>query len=140
MQSFSTFVESSKLTEDVPLAATSSAAPSDSLTILNPKVQAEINFALTSELIHCVSPESGFQKIRKILIMHNCSLPAVIDLNPEEGEEVFEMHPFGEESIPERYLYVHYCLNEKGFYEFEAEVTDKDGVHDLITDEDNEKD
>lgn len=129
--------------------------------IENVRVRAQINQKLSVILDkdnrsvpnnNILSPELGFERIRKILHSHGIDLPAILDLDPEEGEEVFEVNQFGTpygplpsgqygEIRPSFYLYVYYFLNDDGYYDFFAQIVDENELEDYVNitgDEDEE--
>mgnify|MGYP003342905163 CR=1 FL=1 len=63
--------------------------PTDgSISISNPKVRAEINYRLDGELDDIfLSPESGIQKVRKVLHRFSLDMPALYDADVE-GDEI----------------------------------------------------
>jgi hypothetical protein len=116
-------------------------------------VRAEINSKLAQNLDVdnrsspnniILSPEIGFERIRKVLNAHGIDLPAILDVDVEEGEEVFQVNQFGTpygplptgqfgEIRPDYYLYVYYFLNESGHYEFFAQIVDQDELEDYTS-------
>lgn len=97
----------------------------------NPIVKSEINSQLAIELGEIItSANLGFQKIRKVLFRYGLDLPAVYDVL-EEGDE------FAIELDGELFLYVLYYLTDEGNYDFYAEVTDWNGVNELMSDEED---
>ena len=99
----------------------------------NPVVKSEINSQLELELGDLItSPNLGIQKIRKVLFRYELDLPAVYDVL-EEGDE------FAIELDGELFLYVLYYLTDEGNYDFHAEVTDWNGVDELMSDEEEQE-
>lgn len=98
----------------------------------NDSVQS-LNDHLNRELIeNFSSPESGVQRIRRVLGNYDIEFPALYDLNEEGDEVVF--------NVGSNYLYIIYSLTENNQYEFFAEVTDEDGLIEILADEgDNEE-
>lgn len=95
---------------------------------------AQVNRALEDSLSdNVLTPQSGFQRIRKILFRYRLDMPATYDLDPESDEEVIDIH--GMESNAATKLYVIYSLNEDGYFEFYAEVGDSDRMNELLSDE-----
>lgn len=87
-----------------------------------------VNDSLDLELGNLfTSPEGGIQAIRNVLDFHHVEFPALYDLNPEGDEVVFSVGIF--------YLYIIYSLTDDGQYEFYAELTDEDGLVDILSDE-----
>jgi hypothetical protein len=88
----------------------------------------EVNSQLETELQETIlSPESGIQKIRKVLGMFEMDMPALYDVNPEGEEMVF--------GIEGSYLYIIYALTDDGRYDFYAELTDEEGLSEILSDE-----
>lgn len=97
----------------------------------NPIVNSEINSQLSVELDGIItSPNLGIQKIRKVLFRYGLNLPAIYEVL-EEGDE------FAIELDGELFLYVLYYLTDEGNYDFYAEVTDWNGVDELMSDEED---
>jgi hypothetical protein len=97
----------------------------------NPIVNSEINSQLSVELDGIItSPNLGIQKIRKVLFRYGLDLPAIYEIL-EEGDE------FAIELDGELFLYVLYYLTDEGNYDFYAEVTDWNGVDELLSDEED---
>lgn len=97
----------------------------------NPITKSEINSQLAIELGEIItSANLGFQKIRKVLLRYGLDLPALYDIL-EEGDE------FAIELDDELFLYVLYYLTDEGNYDFYAEVTDWNGVDELMSDEED---
>ena len=93
--------------------------------------KSEINSQLAIELGEIItSANLGFQKIRKVLFRYGLDLPALYDIL-EEGDE------FAIELDDELFLYVLYYLTDEGNYDFYAEVTDWNGVDELMSDEED---
>lgn len=88
----------------------------------------EANTQLENELQGTIlSPESGIQKIRKVLAMFEMDMPALYDIDPEGEEMVF--------GIDGSYLYIIYALTDDGRYDFYAELTDEEGLSEILSDE-----
>jgi hypothetical protein len=120
--------------------------PTDStVSISNVKVRSEINLALGKELNEIIlSPVTGIQKIRKVLHSYHLDIPALYELEPEGDEVVIEMNQFGvifDYNKPENednesyYLYILYHLTDDGYYEFYAQVTDEEGIEDIMSED-----
>jgi len=118
-----------------------------SISITNIKVRTEINIALSKELGDLIlSPIVGIQKIRKVLYRFSLDIPALFDLDDEGDEVVLEMDQFGkvydaydmpqiQPLDPESklyYLYILYVLNDNGYYEFHSEITDEEGIEEIL--------
>ena len=101
---------------------------------LDDNILEEVNNQLETELQGTIlSPESGIQKIRKVLGMFEMDMPALYDVDTEGEEMVF--------GIDGSYLYIIYALTDDGRYEFYAELTNEEGLSEILSDEgDNEED
>lgn len=100
----------------------------------------EVNLALEDLLSdNVLTPQSGFQRIRKVLFRYRLDMPALYDLDNESDELVLDI--FDMEMKYSAKLYVIYSLNEDGYFEFYAEVGDSDRMNELLSDEgDQEED
>lgn len=126
---------------------------SNSISIENDDVRSEINRKLAVILDkdnrsvpgnNILSPEIGFERIRKILHSHAIDLPAILELDQEVGEEVFQVNQFGTPYGPlpsgqfgeirsPYYLYVYYFLNDNGYYDFFAQIVDGDELEGYVS-------
>jgi len=125
--------------------------PTDgSISISNPRVRAEINYRLDGELDDIfLSPESGIQRVRKVLHRFSLDMPALYDADPEGDEIVIRLDQFGHiidftHLIPNKveetfYLYLIYYLTDDGRYEFYAEITDEEGLNEIMSDEEEDE-
>lgn len=101
----------------------------------------KINSGFEEELTEKVlTPETGFQRIRKILFRFRMDIPAIYDLDSEGDELVLDVTPLTEpiDDFSDCALYVIYAPTEDGYYEFYAELTDNDGIEDLLSQEGDE--
>lgn len=133
--------------------------PDQASHVLNPQVISKINVQLNTELNEkSLSPQSGIQKIRKVLHSYSLDFPTMYDVDPEGDEIVFETNQFGKAYGPTPtstemnhdeddsvFVYVLYYLTDEGYYEFYAEVSsDYDRMEELLDDgledEDEEED
>jgi hypothetical protein len=110
---------------------------SQSSSILNNEVISKINVQLSTELNErTLSPQTGIQKIRKVLHSFALDFPVSYDIDSEGDEVVFETNQFGKAYGPTptstdmtheeddvAYVYVLYYLTDEGYYEFYAEVS-----------------
>ena len=124
--------------------------PTDgSISISNPRVRAEINYRLDGELDDIfLSPESGIQRVRKVLHRFSLDMPALYDADAEGDEIVIRLDQFGRvidftNLIPNKveeifYLYLIYYLTDDGRYEFYAELTDEEGLNEIMSDEEED--
>ena len=121
-----------------------------SISISNPKIRAEINYRLDGELDDIfLSPESGIQRVRKVLHRFSLDMPALYDADPEGDEIVIQLDQFGHvidftHLIPNKveetfYLYLIYYLTDDGRYDFYAELTDEDGLNEIMSDEEEDE-
>jgi len=125
--------------------------PTDgSISISNPRVRAEVNYRLDGELDDIfLSPESGIQRIRKVLHRFSLDMPALYDADAEGDEIVIRLDQFGHVIdftylIPNKveeifYLYLIYYLTDDGRYEFYAELTDEEGLNEIMSDEEEDE-
>ena len=125
--------------------------PTDgSISIANPRVRAEINYRLDGELDDIfLSPESGIQRVRKVLHRFSLDMPALYDADAEGDEIVIRLDQFGRvidftNLIPNKveeifYLYLIYYLTDDGRYEFYAELTDEEGLNEIMSDEEEDE-
>ena len=125
--------------------------PTDgSISISNPRVRAEINYRLDGELDDIfLSPESGIQRVRKVLHRFSLDMPALYDADAEGDEIVIRLDQFGRvidftNLIPNKveeifYLYLIYYLTDDGRYDFYAELTDDEGLNEIMSDEEEDE-
>jgi hypothetical protein len=125
--------------------------PTDgSISISNPRIRAEINYRLDGELDDIfLSPESGIQRVRKVLHRFSLDMPALYDADAEGDEIVIRLDQFGRvidftNLIPNKveeifYLYLIYYLTDDGRYEFYAELTDEEGLNEIMSDEEEDE-
>ena len=100
----------------------------DSMPALDNGIIEQVNAQLENQLQDTIlSPESGIQKIRKVLSMFDMDMPALYDVDPEGEEMVF--------GIDGSYLYIIYALTDDGRYDFYAELTDEEGLNEIMSDE-----
>jgi len=138
------------LAEDFP--EVSVITPIADISIADPNVRERINQQLDDELQGLIlSPESGIQRIRKILHISGLDMPALYDCQLEGDEIVFELDEFGRSiayvkpegtASPKQkyyYLYMIYYLTDDGRYEFFAELTDEEGLSDILSDEEEDE-
>jgi hypothetical protein len=79
-----------------------------------------------------LTPQAGFEQIRKILMMYGVDMPAVFDIDPEGDEVVLDINTYS--TTPLGLLYILYSLSDEGYYEFYAEITDDAGIEKLLAD------
>ena len=95
----------------------------------DPQVRAEINRALDAEIDNTImmTPESGVQRMRKVLSRYSIDFPAFEDLNTDGDESIYEL----DAGV---YLYFIYYLTDDGNYEFHAEITNDEGIEEILSD------
>lgn len=99
---------------------------------LDSSLMAKLNLLLLVELTEPVlTPEAGLSKIRKILYTESIAFESIYDLE-EEGDEIV-VHLVGDS-----FLYILYYLTDDGYYDFYAEVTDENGINDMLADTEGE--
>lgn len=93
------------------------------------EVRAEINRALDAEVDNVVmmTPESGVQRMRKVLSRYSIDFPAFEDLDTDGDESIYEL----DAGV---YLYFIYYLTDEGNYEFYAELTNDEGIEEILSD------
>lgn len=105
--------------------------------LLGLNVQAEINSLLDDGVDSAIfsTPDGGIQKIRSILYRYGIDIPTLdeLDLDTDGDEAIIEIDPGV-------YLYFIYYLTDEATYEFYAEVTDEDGVQEILSDDEEEED
>jgi hypothetical protein len=110
----------------------------DSVNITDPEIRDKINQDLNHELTDLIlSPESGVQKIRKVLMSFGLDMPALYGAEPEGDELVLDIESIsGDEQF---YLYLIYYLADDGRYDFYAELTDDEGLTEIMSDEEEDE-
>jgi len=102
----------------------------------DPQVRAEINHALDAEIDSTVmmTPEGGVQRMRKVLSRYSIDFPAFEDLDTDGDESIYEL----DAGV---YLYFIYYRTDDGNYEFHAEITNDEGIEEILSDveEDSEE-
>jgi hypothetical protein len=107
---------------------------------VDPQVVASINSQFQMELGDTIlSPESGMQKIRKVVHRHMFDFAPLYEADPEGDELVIDLAQLGEEGNPVLFLYVIYYLTDEGYYDFYAEVGDEERMEELTSDEEDEE-
>ena len=107
-----------------------------SISIENPIALARVNAMLNSELTvePILSPHAGIQKVRKILHRYGFDLPALYQVEHDGDELDFELYQFGRINTngrPDAYLYLIYAPENRGGYDFYAEVVDEEGLAEI---------
>jgi len=102
----------------------------------DPEIRAEINRALDAEIDSTImmTPESGVQRMRKVLSRYSIDFPAFEDLDTDGDESIYEL----DAGV---YLYFIYYLTDDGNYDFHAELTPEEGIEEILSDveEDSEE-
>ena len=110
----------------------------DSTTLTDNEIRDELNSRLNHELTDLIlSPESGIQRIRKVLHMFGLDMPALYGAEPEGDELVLDVEQF--DGQKQFYLYLIYYLADDGRYDFYAELTDDEGLEDIMSDEEEDE-
>ncbi len=110
----------------------------DSTSITDPQVREKINQNLNHELTDLIlSPESGVQKIRKVLMSFGLDMPALYDAETEGDELILDIESLNGDG--EFYLYLIYYLADDGRYDFYAELTDDEGLTEIMSDEEEDE-
>tara|TARA_R110000868_G_scaffold282823_1_gene543117 strand:- start:403 stop:804 length:402 start_codon:yes stop_codon:yes gene_type:complete len=96
--------------------------------------QTEINNRLDRDLNDLLlSPESGLQRIRKVMASYGYEMPALYDADPDGDEVILDL----EEDLS---VYIIYYLTDDDNYEFYAEVGNESRMEELLSDgEDKEE-
>lgn len=103
-----------------------------SVSLEDPQVRDTINQHLNHELTDLIlSPESGIQKIRRVLHLAGLDMPALYEAETEGDELVFEVGQY--------FLYMIYYLADDGRYDFYAELVDEAGLTEILSEEDEEE-
>jgi len=98
----------------------------------------KINQSLNHELTDLIlSPESGIQKIRKVLMSFGLDMPALYDAETEGDELILDIESLNGDG--EFYLYLIYYLADDGRYDFYAELTDDEGLTEIMSDEEEDE-
>lgn len=97
----------------------------------------QVNDQLGQKLDEFVpSVEQAFQTIRAILSLHGYSFTEALVYDEEGDELTFELNSY---DVSERcYLYVIFYRTDDGLYDFFAEVTDEEGLEELMSEDDED--
>lgn len=97
----------------------------------------------------CMNPYAGWLRVSKVLSIYGITLPKVIFHDLEEGEEIVHIDQFGAKSGAElngtveklnnldevqHYFYFSYEMDDDGYYDIEAMISDEDELSDKIQD------
>ena len=117
---FGHYVEMADTTGLVPVV------PIDSIDKIN-----DFLFALAESPVR--TPEEALTAVRDTLGRFGVTIPAMYDLDPEGQEFIINL-------TDKDFLYFAYSLDDDGTYAFHAEITDQDGIDEILSidDEDEE--
>lgn len=73
------------------------------------------------------------EQLLVLLSEHNIDINQMTDLDPVGDEGIVELHPG-------KYLYFVYDKNDDGSYDFHSEVTDEEGIDEILSDEEEDND
>ena len=108
------------------------------ISLADEKVRDEINLQLNHALTDVIfSPEAGIQKIRRVLHLHGLDMPALYDAAEEGDELIIKIDQF--DGSGQFYLYVVYYLADDDRYDFYAELTDEEGINEIMSDEEEDE-
>jgi hypothetical protein len=113
--------------------------PNTDIDITIENIREGINRQLDNELDDTIlSPESGIQKIRKVLARFGVDMPALYGTDPEGDEVVVDLTE--DENTEKYYLYFIYVLSDDNRYDFYAEIVDEAGLDEIESDEEEDED
>jgi hypothetical protein len=113
--------------------------PNADIDITIENIREGINRQLDNELDDTIlSPESGIQKIRKVLSRFGVDMPALYGTDPEGDEVVVDLTE--DENTEKYYLYFIYVLSDDNRYDFYAEIVDEAGLDEIESDEEEDED
>lgn len=121
---FSQFISEMESMDTEPIVMT---VGSDARDSINQVLEAELlnNFA---------TAEDGFDKIRSIFNQYGAKVPMMKSLDSDGDEIALDVDTQEGPLV----LYVIYSLTDEGDYEFYAELTDEDGLEEIISDDEEE--
>lgn len=106
--------------------------PSLGSASLDSDVISSINNSLDVELDEIMmTPESGVQRLRKVLMRFGIEMPALYGLDPEGDEMALPIND-------DVYIYIIYSPTDDGRYDFYAELTDEAGLEEILEDEEDD--
>lgn len=112
--------------------------PNVDIDIMDEKIREGINRQLDYEMDDTIlSPESGIQRIRKVLARFGVGMPALYGVDPEGDEIVLDLTE--DEADKKYYLYFIYALTDDNSYDFYAEITDDAGLDEIESDEEEDE-
>lgn len=111
------------------------------LTLADSRVREEVNNALfleTEDLI--LAPETGIMRIRKVLQRYGLDMPVLYGLDVDGDEFVLSIE-YADTGMPvEQYhLYLIYYLTDDQNYDFYAEITDEEGIEEILSDDEDDE-
>ena len=115
----------------------------DTLTsIADERVREEVNSVLYSELEDLIlAPETGVMRVRKVLQRYGLDMPSLYALHVDGDEMVVNLDQIDTQTPVENYfLYLIYYLTDEQHYEFYAEITDEDGIEEILSEDEDEED
>ena len=106
--------------------------PSLGSASLDSDVISSINSSLDVELDEILmTPESGVQRLRKVLMRFGIEMPALYGLDPEGDEMALPIND-------DVFVYIIYSPTDDGRYDFYAELTDEAGLEEILEDEEDD--
>lgn len=100
----------------------------------------EVNAALESELSDLVlTPQSGIQRIRKVLFRFRFDMPMILDLDQDGNELSYTLTTLDNE-VTAYSIYIIYGKDEEGYYEFYSEMVDNERLEAILSDEEDTED
>lgn len=100
--------------------------------VVDPSVIPEINDILYTELEKTfLTVQAGIEVIRNILMSYGIEVSEQFDMDPDGEELVIDIST-------DLVLYTIYSLNDEGFYEFFAELTDEEGLKNYLSSDEEE--
>jgi hypothetical protein len=105
------------------------------ISLSDERVREEINENLFQELEESLilTPETGVMRIKKILQRYGLDIPALYGLDVDGDENVVPIEQFMTDIQDETYnLYLIYYLTDDGTYDFYAEITDENGIEEIL--------
>lgn len=107
--------------------------PTGEMPVVSSPVITAVNLALEDSLSdNVLTPQSGFQRIRKVLFRYRLDMPTLYDIDNESDEIVLDIFDMEMKAFAK--LYIIYSLNDDGYFEFYTEVGDSSRMDELISD------
>ena len=86
-----------------------------------------------------LTPESGYQKIRRVLHSYGVDMPPIYGLNREGDETYYDIESFVEDpdgpDFDDLYLYIIYVLEDNGYYDFFAQLVNQEQLEEFFIDD-----